>query len=338
MQRIAITGSSGYYGGKLIELLRRELPTARVLGIDAVAPRGSGPDEFVQTDIRSTDVRRALATFQPDTIVHLAFVVNPIRDTRLMNDINCGGSRNVFEAVREIRPQRFLTASSATAYGAWPDNPVPIHEDWPIRAREKFQYSSDKARLEEEIQSLADELSDVAVSWTRPVIIGGPGVNNYLSRYILSLPLIVLPDGLDVPLHFVHEEDCVAATFTILRHNARGPFNVGPPNFTPLTRVAELTRRKTMPLPFWGMRLATTIWWGLSLPIFDFPPTLHEFARFPWVVAPTRLQNELGFQFRFSSEETLLEMWDEHLRRKGKTPQARVIKPMPSSPPVSSSP
>ena len=318
MQRIAITGSSGYYGRKLVEHIRRDSPETQILGIDCLAPGDAAPHEFVKADIRSLDVPGALKTFQPDTIVHLAFVVNPIRDTKLMSDINVGGTRNIFGAVRELRPQRFLMASSATAYGAWPDNPVPISEDWQLRARDKFQYSSDKTKLETEIQSLAEELSDVAISWTRPAIIGGRGVNNYLSRYILSLPLMFLPDGVNVPMQFVHEEDCIAATWAILSHNARGPFNVGPPDHILMRRVAELTNRRTMPIPFWAMRLATTIWWGLRLPIFDFPPTLHEFARYPWVVSPARLQNELGFQFRFSSEETLIEMWHEHLRRKGK--------------------
>jgi UDP-glucose 4-epimerase len=316
MQRIAITGSSGYYGRKLIEHARRVSPESRLLGIDVVPPRESPPDEFFQADIRSPDVRAALAKFQPDTIVHLAFVVNPMRDNRKMSDINIGGTNNVFEAVRAIRPQRFLIASSATAYGAWPDNPVPIHEDWRLKPRENFQYVADKTAIEASLQSLAEDLPDVAVAWTRPVIIGGKGASNYLSRFVLNIPIIFLPDGEDVPLHFVHEEDCVSATWHILQHDARGPFNVGPPDCVPLTKLAALTNRRVAKLPFWTMKLATTIWWGLRLPLFDFPPSLHDFVRYPWVVSPARLQNELGFQFRYSSEETLLEMWAEHRRKK----------------------
>lgn len=251
MQRIAITGSSCYYGRKLVEHIRRESPETLLLGIDVIPPRDAAPHEFFQADVRSPDVRTALANFQPDTIVHLAFVVNPIRDTRLMHDINVNGTKNVFDAVRAIRPKRFLMASSATAYGAWPDNPVPITEDWSIRACTEFQYSADKSALEAEIKLLHDELPNVAVSWTRPVIIGGKGVSNYLSRYVLNLPFMVLPNGRDVPLHFVREEDCVAATWAILQGNARGPFNVGPPRLpaadenrqadeSPLNRVAVL--------------------------------------------------------------------------------------------------
>ena len=34
MKRIAITGSSGYYGRKLIECIRRQAPQVRILGCD----------------------------------------------------------------------------------------------------------------------------------------------------------------------------------------------------------------------------------------------------------------------------------------------------------------
>lgn len=318
MQRLAITGSSGYYGRNLIEHARRESPATRILGIDVVPPCEAAPDEFVQADIRSPDVQTALANFQPDTIVHLAFVVDPIRDNRKMSDINIGGTHNVFESVRTLRPRRFLMASSATAYGAWPDNPIPIHEDWRLKARENFQYAADKTAIEASIKSLAEELPEVAVSWTRPVIIGGKGVSNYLSRFTLTMPFILLPDGVDVPLHFVHEADCVAATWEILRRDARGPFNIGPNDHVTLTQLARLTNRRVFNAPFWTFKLVTAFGWGLRLPGSDFPPSMLDFVRHPWVVAPTRLQNELGFQFRYSSEETLLEMWTEHRRKKGK--------------------
>lgn len=328
MRRIAITGSSGYYGHKLIAHLRKQSPLTRILGIDVVPPRAAAPDEFAQADIRSLDVRTALETFRPDTIVHLAFVVNPIHDQRLMHDINIGGAGNVFEAVRALRPQRFLMASSATAYGAWPDNPVPISEGWRLKAREEFQYAAEKTALEAAIQALADELPDVAVAWTRPTVIAGRGVDNYLSRLLLNIPVIVLPDGVDVPLQFVHEDDCVAATWEILRQNARGPFNIGPNDWISLTRLAELTNRWVIKLPFWTFKLASGFWWHLRLPIFDYPPSLHDFLRYPWVIAPSRLERELGFRFQYTAEETLLEMWDERLRRRNQSFPMLLLKRM----------
>lgn len=309
MQRIAITGSSGYYGQALIQHVRQESPKAKILGIDVVAPQTALPDEFTQVDIRSPQLLATLSRFRPDTIVHLAFVVNPIHDSQRMRDINVNGTRNVFESVRQLRPDRFLMASSGTAFGAWPDNPVPLSENWPLRAREQFQYAAEKTALEREIVTLSDELPEVAVSWTRATIIAGQGVDNYLSRLFRWIPLIVLPDGVDVPLQFVHEDDCAAATWEILRQNARGPFNVAPPDWVTMKQVAQLTNRWAISLPFWTFKWASAFWWHCRLPIFQYPPSLHDFLRHPWVMAPNRLQQELGFHFQYSAAETLLEMW-----------------------------
>ncbi len=284
------------------------------------------PDEFAPLDIRSPQLQTALADFHPDTIVHFAFVVNPIHDKRLMHDINVGGTLNVFEAVRSLRPARFLTASSATAYGAWPDNPVPISEGWRLKAREDFQYAAEKTALEAELQKLAEELPDVAVSWSRATITGGKGVNNYLSRFVRNIPLIILPDGEDVRLQFVHEDDCAAAHWEILRHDARGPFNVAPHDWVHLTKLAQLTNRWAIKLPFWTFKLISGLWWHLRLPVFDYPPSLHDFVRYPWVIVPTRLENELGFQFRYSAEETLMEMWNEHRRQRDQSFPGRLFK------------
>lgn len=206
MKRIAITGSSGYYGRKLIEFVRRQAPQTRILGCDVAPPRDAPPDEFARLDVRDPGVFRALEAFAADTIIHLAFVVNPIHDEREMRSINVDGTANVFRAVRHLRSARFLMSSSATVYGSFPDNPVPADENWKIRARPNYRYAMDKTDIEHQIADLARDLPETAVSWTRPAIIYGPGVNNYLSRFLLQLPLIVLMDGSDTPLQFVHED------------------------------------------------------------------------------------------------------------------------------------
>jgi hypothetical protein len=56
------------------------------------------------------------------------------------------------------------------------------------------------------------------------------------------------------------------------------------------------------------IRIITTCWWGLRLPGFEFPPGLLYFLRHPWVVAPRRLERELGFRFQYSSRDTLREL------------------------------
>lgn len=308
MQRIAITGSSGYYGTRLIEHIRQQTPQVQILGCDVAAPRTVRPDVFHQMDVRDRRLVRALEEFRPDTVVHLAFIVNPIHNERRMTAINVAGSENVFDAVTRLRPQRFLAASSATAYGPFPDNPLPLDESGQIRARPDFRYALDKTELEARLVRLAEQLADTAVSWTRPAIIYGPGVSNYLSQFLLRLPIVVLMDGADSPLQFVHEDDVAAATYRILRANGRGPFNIGPPDWVRLSEIAADSGRPIIKLPFWMIRIVTTCWWTLRLPAFPFPPGLLYYLRHPWVVAPHRLEREIGYRFRYSSRDTLREM------------------------------
>ena len=137
-QRILITGSSGFYGRALIGAIRREWPAAKILGLDVIAPKTDAPDTFELCDITSLKVREHVVSFQPDTILHLAFVVNPMRDENRMHQINVEGSRNLLAAASAVKPARVFVASSATSYGAWPDNPVPMTEDQPLRARNRL--------------------------------------------------------------------------------------------------------------------------------------------------------------------------------------------------------
>jgi UDP-glucose 4-epimerase len=308
VQRIAITGSSGYYGSRLVRYIRNVDPGVEILGLGRTPPNGLGPQKFARIDVRSPELHDTLRAFQPDTVIHLAFVLNPIHDEARMHDININGSNNVFEAVHALRPHRFLMASSATVFGAWPDNPVPIDDSGPVRGRPELEYSRDKTELEHMITGFANSHPDIAVSWVRPAIICGPEMSNYLMRMLMWSPFVVLPDGFDTPIQFVHENDVAAATWEILKCGGEGPFNIGPADWMNLSDIARERRRPALNIPLWMMRIHASIWWSLRLPIFNFPPAAHHYLRHPWVVAPTRLRDELGFRFQYSSREAFREL------------------------------
>ena len=305
MKKIVITGSSGYLGSRLVEYFSRKLVGATILGLDIRDPEDAKPDTFIKMDIRSPQLREAICEFQPDTIIHSAFAFKPLHDERLMREINVDGSRNLLQAAAEQRPQRLLVVSSATAYGAWPDNPVPMDETWPLRARKEFQYAADKTEVEGLVSAFAEDNQEIAVSRVRPCIIGGPKMENYLKRFIFGLPFLALLDGQDTPTQFVHEEDVVAAIDTILTRDARGAFNVAPPDWLYISDMAKETKRRTIRIPFWLAYAAHWLAWTTRFRHHESPAGFLYFARYSWVVTPTRLEKELDFQFRFSSRDTL---------------------------------
>jgi len=309
VNRIAITGSSGYLGRKFTEHLRRHHGHVEIMGIDIRAPSGVGPfpDRFVPLDILSGELAGILQEFRPDTVVHAAFVLTPIRDWRKMRRINVDGCRNLLEAAAGAGIERLMLVSSANAYGASPDNPVPIDEMQPSRSS-AFQYAADKMEMETLVDQFSAQRPDIAVSRIRPAIIAGAGMDNYLYRFIFKPILVVLPDGYDVPVQFVHEDDVVSAMLAILTAGARGPFNIGPPDWCLASTIAAETRRRTARRPFGPIKKALyRLAWAARVPIYNAPAEFLDFARYPWVIAPNRLERELGFRFRHSSHATLLE-------------------------------
>lgn len=317
LQRVAITGSSGALGSMLITLFRKRAPTLRIFGTDLREPRDSAPDEFFQGDIRCADVRERLQAFAPDTIIHAAFAFQPLRDDRSMRQTNVDGAGNVLAAAAVIRPRRLLMVSSATAYGAWPDNPVPIDETWPLRARSEFRYAADKTEVESLIATFAAAYPEIAVSTLRPSLIGGPRIDNYVMRLLRRMPILALLDGEDTPLQFVHEDDVGAAAWTILTCDGRGAYNVAPQDWLPFSEVAKVAGRSSYRMPFWLAYAACAAGWAIRLPWHEAPAPLLYFLRYPWVVASARLERELGFTFRYSSRETLqqtVQGWRERHR------------------------
>ena len=52
--------------------------------------------------------------------------------------------RHVLDAVEAIEPTQLVHLSSATVYGAWPDNPVPLTEEMSARPNPEFAYPRKK--------------------------------------------------------------------------------------------------------------------------------------------------------------------------------------------------
>ena len=303
MRRLAITGSSGYLGSALVEHFRQAYPHATILGLDIREPGAVVPSEFVQADIRSPDLGNAISSFQPDTVIHAAFAFAPMRNERLMREINVEGSKNLLQAVAKLPPARLLFVSSATAYGAWPDNPIPMLETWPLRPREQFRYAADKTEVESLIAAFAGDHPEIAVSWVRPCVIGGPKMANYLQRFIFGMPFLGKLDGYDAPLQFVHEIDVAQAIDAILAADARGAFNIAPPDWIYLSDIARETRRRMFRIPFWLAYAAHRLAWWTRFPLHESPAGFLYFVRYPWIVTSARLQTELGYRFRFSTLE-----------------------------------
>jgi UDP-glucose 4-epimerase len=313
-KKVLITGISGYIGSALCRRFEHTGWCERVDGCDIRAPLDKLEKvAYREMDINDPGLAGWVAERAPDVLVHLAFVLNPMHDEARMRRINVDGTRAVLDAAAAASTRQVMVASSGTAYGAWPDNPVPLRETDPIRPHPGFQYAREKAEVEELCADFMAARSEVVFSIIRPCVLYGPNVHNYLSRLLTGLPTVVGLAGYNPDLQFVHEDDVARAILTILEGDARGAFNIAPPDTLTMEETLRMTGKRVVRLPDWVLDPLADFLWRHRINLLGAPASFLDFMRYPWVLDPGRLIDELGFEFRYSSREALTVM----LRAKG---------------------
>src|SRR4029079_13930228 len=227
--RYLIPGGSGYSVSRLVELLARREDTEKIVIADVVPPKGGyrPKTEYEKVDVRDrAGVHAALQRANPDVLVHLAFILNPVHDEGFMYDVDANGTHNVLEAAGEVGIGQVLVPTSGVGYGAFPDNPEPITEDWPVRGVARFSYARDKTESDRIVQLWALQHPDVITTIVRPCIVYGPNVDNYLVRIWSEAPMVADTGNLDPHTQFVHEDDVVDAITRLLLGRHAGQFNL----------------------------------------------------------------------------------------------------------------
>jgi UDP-glucose 4-epimerase len=313
--RYLVTGGSGYIGSRLVERLSQREGTERILICDIRPPASFRPkSQFEQLDVTGKSrVREVIEREKPDVLIHLAFLLNPIHDEFRMYEVDVGGTQNVLEAAEASGVQQVLVTSSATAYGAFPDNPVPITEAHPVRGVPDFEYARDKAECDRLCQLWALRNPERVMTIVRPCIVLGPNVNNYIVRLWTDQPFQMDIGAGETPMQFVHEDDVVEGLILLIEGRHGGAFNVAGDGVLTINECGDLIglKRRKMPLKA-AWRLAGVMW---KLRQSETPPGNLHFALHPWVVANDKLKS-VGWQPRYSTRET----FEIAMRARGKFP------------------
>ena len=316
--RYLITGGSGYIGSRLVNRLSDRAQTATIVLADIRPPASYRPKTtFTRVDVRDRHkVRDLFERERPDCIVHLAYLLNPIHDEGAMYDVDVNGTQNVLEAASAAGVGQVLVTSSTTAYGAFPDNRVPLTEEDPVRGTPDFSYARDKAESDRLCQLWALEHPERLMTIVRPCVVFGPEVDNYIVRLWLRNPFRADFGAPDQPLQFVHVDDLADALVLLLEGRHAGVFNVAADGYISVIEASDLIGLKARRVPYRLFKRLAAVLWRARLT--EAPAGQLEFVIHPWVASNEKLKRETGWTPRWTSRE----VFEITMRAKGKLADA----------------
>ena len=302
--RVAVTGAAGYLGRLLIRRLERCDGVAHILATDIrAAPPGEFSDKvaFVQHDIRAP-IGGMFAERGIDAVAHLAFVIKAGRDERaVVRGVNINGLASALEGCANSGVRRLLYMSSATVYGAHPDNPPLLTEASPLRPLSGFAYSDAKVEAESLLTDFAARHPDVGVCILRACPILGARADNFIAQN-LARRLSVAVMGYDPPMQFLHEDDAADVMANCLLGGAAGIYNIGGRGGIRRSEMAALAGGRLLRLPSALLYGLTDVTWRLGMQSSS-PSCGLDFIRYPWAVSADKLEREHGLAARYSSRE-----------------------------------
>jgi nucleoside-diphosphate-sugar epimerase len=295
---VVVTGAASALGQRVVALAADDPAVARVVALDRRSlgrlPAGV---EGHSVDLATADLKPLLE--DASAIVHLAQCTGPeavdgqVGDGRL--------ARRVLDAASAVSAQHVVLLSSATAYGAWANNPVPLTEDAPLRPNPGVPIAYEKAELERTAAEWRDAHPGATVALLRPTVtVSSTGHNGWLARALARSTSLPVTDD-EPPAQFLDVSDLATAVDLARRARLDGPRNVAPDGWITGDTVRALAGgppRLRLPERL-AVRLAGMRWrWGLA----PTPPALLPFTVHPWVVANDRLRAD-GWEPLSSNEE-----------------------------------
>jgi UDP-glucose 4-epimerase len=307
MTKVVITGAAGYIAGAFLRAARQRRPDLTLVGFDRRPPAApvAGVD-YRLAEMLDPGWPEQLAAEHADHLVHLAFILDPMRDEEQMARINLDGTMATVSGALAGGTSHIVHMSSATAYGAFADNPVPLRETDPLRGdRSAFRYAKDKGLLEKALAGQQRDQPKLELAIVRPVVVYGPRVENYLSRFLFAFSVVPLIHGGETPVQFVHEDDVADLLLRIVERRSVGPFNLAGSGWLTMREVCHLAKRPTVDVPRFALALLMGAGWRLGWSRIEAPPTMIDYVVHPWVVSTERARRVLDYHPRYSSRKAL---------------------------------
>jgi nucleoside-diphosphate-sugar epimerase len=271
MSTVVLSGAGDSLGRRVASCLGRLESVERTIALD-------------EHDLHSLDLK---VRFEgADSVIHLS---GGVEETRA-----------VLEAAGAVGATHVVLMSSATAYGAWANNPVPLTEDAPLRPNPDLDFAVRAAERERLAADWKHEHPGATVAVLRPAVPLAEDAIGWLARGLRATSAIRAAGPDDPPGQYVHLDDVTTAIVLALQGRLDGPFNVSPDGWIAGDQLRALAGMPGVRVPEPAARRLAWLRWRLDPA--SAPPGLLPYATHPWVVANDRIK-AAGWVPAFSNEE-----------------------------------
>ncbi len=292
-----VTGAAGALGRRLCTRLAADPTITQVLALDRQpAPAGDRP-----VDLLTDDLEALFAGV--GSVVHLASVFGPALDddpeVQAAADVTM--ARRVLAAAAAAGVGHVTILSSATVYGPWRNNPVPLTEDSPLRPDPGLAFAVQKAEIERIAADWHDDHPEVALAILRPALTVAEDHSGWLARSLRAAGALREHEG-DPPTQFLHLDDLASAIDQVRTARTDGTFNVAPDGWLTPSEFRDLAGANAgLRAPRWLVDKVAALRWRFRLA--PTPPGTQAYAHGSFVVANDRLR-ATGWEPTQTNEES----------------------------------
>ncbi|MGN6695081.1 MAG: NAD-dependent epimerase/dehydratase family protein, partial [Aquihabitans sp.] len=272
-----------------------------IIGLDTREPTVKlERTEYVRSDENYSILSRIVKATGVDTIAHTFLVVDSTTmSSRAMHEINVIGTMNLFAAASAAGStvRKVVVKSAALVYGSSPKDPYWFRETDRRVAPAKTRVERSLLEVESYVRDFARDNPHVTLSLLRFCNVVGPDITTPLTK-ALRLPFVPKVAGYDPRFQLVHEDDVVAALLFAIDNEVPGIYNVAGDGQIPWSETMAIARKRGIPMPPFGIALATEPLQQLGL--VDFAPEVIELLKYGRGI-DNRAFKDAGFTYEYTS-------------------------------------